>query len=341
MSLPRLVLCLAAGLLAVPLAPAQELRAQATPLTAWLDLRATRVGAQTTPAWVEALEFRGSPKQTDRSVFRIRLSRPAAATDDLQIRLFFDDLPTGYGPEVTAWDELGAEMIRSGPLGQGLGLPSSETLVFPMRQGSYLEIDAAGDGSQVRGVFLTWLTKIETRQAADFPTHEAVRQAFHIPAPQRARKDDAYLFGVVTATLQADAVTLKPGAAPESAFGFDLERQPLVAMVSFEELGLAVDAPPEVVVNGRAAGPAAFTLPDLADPAYQGLARTLDPQMTLRYTGWMHGQKVIPGSLLRGGLNNLGLVLSNGTDPIAVRNVEIQLKYPWEKFDYLLSPPSP
>lgn len=324
-----------------PLTQAQELRTHRTALTAWLDLRNTRPDAQTAPAWVEGLEYRGS-RQTaagPRSVFRVRLTRPAAATDDLQIRLLFDDRPGQYGPEVTAWNELGAEVIRSGPLGQGLDLPSSDTVTFPMNGVNYLEIEAPADGSSVRGVFLAWLAKTEIRQAADFPSGETIRQPFHILTPRRTSKDDAYLFGVVTAALQTDPLTLKAPAATSATFQFDLERQPLVAVLTFEALGATVDAPPEVAVNGHSLGASAFSLPDLADPAFQGLSRSLDPQMAFRYTGWIRGQKVIPGNLLRGGLNDLTLHLSNGSESVAVRTVEIQLKYNWEKLDYLLSSP--
>ena len=43
--------------------------------------------------------------------------------------------------------------MRSAPLGQGLGLPSSETLAVPMDGADYLEFAAPGDGYAVtRGV---------------------------------------------------------------------------------------------------------------------------------------------------------------------------------------------
>ena len=47
-----------------------------------------------------------------------------------------------------------------------------------------------GDGSQVRGVFLTWLETREVLQPADFPSDEAVRQPFGIlaAAPHTARR---------------------------------------------------------------------------------------------------------------------------------------------------------
>ena len=60
--------------------------------------------------------------------------------------------------------------------------------------------------------------------------------------------------------------------------------------------------------------------------------------MGFRYTGWLPAQKFISGETLVAGLNSLSLGLSNGKDAVAVRAVSIQLKYDWEKLDYVLSP---
>jgi hypothetical protein len=363
---------------------AQELRAQPTPLTAWLDLRAAQSGAapQTVPEWVQAFEFierretlRGTnallsgfaPLSSDafgsaehprggignlepeeeramaaKAFFRIRVQKPAGASEELQLRIFFEDRPARSRVRVTAWNELGAQLMRSAPLGQGLDLPSSESLVVRMKGVDYLEIEAPGDGGQLRGAFLTWLTKTRVRQSADFPSGEAVRDPFQALPKKSSQPDDAYLYGVVTASIQKAPLKLQQPSAPSASFEFELERQPLVAVVTYEVLGATVSAPPSVTVNGNSLGPSDLVLPHLADPAYRGEARQMDPQMTFRYTGWLRGQKVIPGALLVGGLNNLKLEMSNGSDPIAVRSIEIQLKYNWEKFDYILSPaPTP
>jgi hypothetical protein len=357
-----------------PPARAQTLEAISTPLTAWLDLRPAAPGAapQTVPSWIESFEFvplrpaasqgrlehmefgangeaitsnaaDADAEEDDdgraRSLFRIHLAHPAAATEDLQVRVFFDDRVGGPRPRVTAWDELGSELMRSRPLGQGLGLASSETLTVPMTGVNYLEIEAAEDGSQVRGVFLTWLDRTEVRQPADFKSATTVREPFRIlSATKRHSKGDSYLFGVVTASLQKAPVVLNSTNAWAANIGFPLDRVPLVAVITYQVLGADITAPPMVSVNGHPAEAATLALPDLADPGYQGNARESDTVLNFRYTGWLRAQKIVPSEWLTAGLNNLTLQLSNGSDAVAIRSVEVQLKYNWDKFDYVLTP---
>ena len=344
--------------------PAQELRGRQSPLTAWLDLRPAPPGAppQTTPTWIEAFDFiparPGAAKPSTmavnpaietgvgqgvdrtRSVFRIRLQPPVAATvNELQVRVFFDDVEGADQPFVSVWNELGTELMRSNPLGQGLGLPSSETLTVPMAGVDYLEISAPGDGTRVRGVFLSWLEEAHVLQPVDFRSHEAVREPFHILSSNRQQRYDSYLYGVVTASLQgAEAMVLKPGSTPSVTFEFQLEHQPLVAVISYEVLGATMGAPPLVSLNQRLQGASELHLPDLADPGYRGQQAEAATQMSFRYTGWVHAQKVVPAEMLNAGLNSLTVSLSEGSDSVAVRSLDIQLKYNWEKLDYVLAP---
>ena len=324
---------------------AQELRHQPHPLSTYLDLRPAAPGstAQSSPGWIESLEFIPAGETTQanpRSTFRIRLHKPARGhSTQLQARVFFDDLAAGTRPEFTLWNELGERLLAPVTLGQGLGLPSSENLTLPMEGVDYLEIATEGDGSQVRGLFLSWLETAEVLQPSDFASTEKVRQPFQILAAARKRKNDSYLYGVVNASLQgAKPTVLKPAEQTATSLRFELERQPLMAIVTYEVLGSAVDAPPSVTVNGRAQGPSTVYLPDLADPGFRGEAQEGTALLAFRYTGWLHAQKIIPGELLVAGLNDLTLGLSNGTDAVAIRSVAIQLKYDWEKLDYVLAP---
>ncbi len=346
---------------------AQELQAQRSPYSAYLDLRpstATGEWTQAVPDWIEAFEFlpgngtgsapaAGSstsnpeklPATGDgtsgraRSVFRIRLQRPPGASDDLQLRVFFEDRTLATRPTVTAWDELGTELMRSLPLGQGLGIATSETLTIPMAGVNYLEIETSDDGTQVRGAFFGWLEKAQIRQPIDFPSLAKVTEPFQVISSTRTRRDDTYLYGVVTASLQKAPMTMT-AAFPAASIQFDLERQPLVAVVSYEVLGASVNHPPVLQANNQTVGAIDLMLPDLADPGYQGLTGDGGPDLPFRYTGWMRAQKIIPGCLLVAGLNELKLTLSNGSNPAAIRSVEIQLKYNWEKLDYVLAPAS-
>ena len=355
----------------------QELQIKATPLSVYLDLRPAVDGAapQTTPSWIESLEFvpntvaaptkfnvEAAPLPPDasendlanyearlvkslsalnrpRSVFRVRLHRPAGGTDYLQARIFFDDRTRDKRPRLSVWNELGHELMRSAPLGEGLGLPSSETLLVPAAGMGYLEVEAAGDGSSVRGIFLTWIAAAPTLQPKDFPSGDLIREPFGVLGEMAAARDDSYLYGVVTAGLQdEEPLTLKPEGSPGLAFQFELEQRPLLAIVTYELLGATVGAPPTISVNEHAQGESDVHLPDLSDPGFRGESEEGKPRMGFRYTGWLRAQKVVSGDALVAGLNNLTLSLSNGSKSIAVRSVSIQLKYNWEKLDYILSP---
>jgi hypothetical protein len=66
---------------------------------------------------------------------------------------------------------------------------------------------------------------------------------------------------------------------------------------------------------------------DLADPALTGAIEAARPDTVYRYAGWLKCQKVIPGSLLTAGTNELLLSTPGQTTPVAIRAVEVQLKY--------------
>ena len=363
------------GLLIVFPLHGQDLQTKPTPLSAYLDLRPAPTGAapQNAPAWVDAFEFipaadavadvdtEAAPplvlseahlaaseavlitaihaQHEAMAVYRLRLRRPAGATEYLQARVFFDDTTLKTRPRLTVWNELGTEMMRSTPLGQGLGLPSSESLLVPMTGVDYLEIESPGDGSHVRGVFLTWLDKTEVLQSKDFATAAMVVEPFGNLVPTHAPQSDTYLFGAVTAPLQdAKPLLLRPEGNSTGIFQFELEQRPLMAVVTYEILGATIGAEPAMSVNGRSLGPAGLHLPDLADPGFRGESNEGKTQMDFRYTGWLHAQTVVPGDALVAGLNNLSVALSNGSKAVAIRAVSIQLKYNWDKLDYILSP---
>src|SRR5256885_15006300 len=95
-----------------------------------------------------------------RSVFRIRVSRPASDYQIMFFRLFFDDNANAR-PELVAWDESGTQLLRSGELGSGVGLPSSDSVMIPMRGISTLDVEVPGDGKTIRGAYVDWMTSSE------------------------------------------------------------------------------------------------------------------------------------------------------------------------------------
>jgi len=318
---------------------AQELRNQAVPFTVWLDFGLlTRPDPPhvSLPIWLESLQVQHTPAKDgtpEQTAYRLRLRKMGQLNQLLQMRLFFEDVP-GESPVVTGWTETGTELYQSEPQGAGLDLPNSANLTIPVEGADYLDITVPGDGSNVRGVFLNTLTKTQGLAALDFvPTPQVADPFGNLPSIE-PQSDDLHLYGRVKAVLEPKAVKLDP----DQTFDFELDREPLMAVVTFEALNVDIAYPPEATVNSRRLGAVTMHLPDLADPAYRGDVRPLERDMRFRYTGWLRCQAIIPGSALRVGLNSLILVVNKQGGAIAVRSVEIQLKHNWQNLDYTVSP---
>lgn len=316
---------------------AQELKTQPTPFSVWLDFKKD-TAAQSYPIWLQSVEKAAakSPDGTANAIFRIRFRRIEGINEQISLRLFFDDLKNS-APVVTAWSELGMRMFGSEALGSGTGLETSENVTVPMSGVDYIEIASRGDGSGVRGAFVSTLKKGDGLTAIDFEKTSQTADPFENVPMASAAADDSYLFGRVKATLEPSIIKLESFNGFSSAFEFELERQPLVAVVSFEVLDPELAVTPEVIVNNILAGSASMFLPDLADPAYRGAVYALEKDMRFRYTGWLKCQKMLRGSSFVAGVNKLVLQLSRQPRPVAVRAVEVQLKYASDSFDYSVS----
>ena len=320
----------------------ESILAKGTPGSAWIDLRqnAPSSRTQTAPRWVEGVAM--APERivngVVKSVFRIRVAKPWVNYSVLFFRLFFDDKPNAR-PELLAWDESGTQILRSGELGSGVDLPTSASVVIPMTGMSAIDIEVPGDGNTVRAAYLDWMTSSEVIHPLNVDHRDMMPEPFSALPPLHSPDQDVEAFGTVTATLSAE--TIRIGASLEQAAGFQfgLEAQPLLALLTFEVASPRVDAPPEVYVNGENIGPVTLTLPDLGDPAYRGETESLVKQMHFQYTGWLRAQKVVPVSALKVGMNELAVVIGAGTSPSAIRATQIQLKYLWDKSDYLLQVP--
>jgi hypothetical protein len=312
------------------------------PESAWIDLRqsaAARYSTQNAPSWVEAVSKAptGSMESSANTVFRIRLSPPAADYHVLFFRLFFDDKPDAR-PELVAWDESGTQVLRSGQLGAGIDLPSSDSVMVPMNGISTIDIEVPGDGKTVRGAYLDWMVSSEVVHPLSAEHRDVIPEPFSAMPPLHSPTQDTEQFGTVTAALAAEVVPIGQSIPQGGTFEFGIESQPLVALLSFEVASPLIDTPPEIYLNGENLGPAAITLPELADPAYRGQAQPLVSQMHFQYTGWLRAQKMIPGSSLKVGTNDLIIVAGAGTPTSAIRATQIQLKYLWDKSDYVLEP---
>jgi hypothetical protein len=349
--LPRLValiwfVCATSSLLAQEALnnglPQQDENASTQPVSdsAWIDLRQHPRAAsrpQSAPDWVEAVNMTSSAAidGKPRSVFRIRVAHPSGDYQVMFFRLFFDD-DTNARPEIVAWDELGSQVLRSGELGSGIGLPTSDSVMIPMNGISTLDVEVPGDGKNVRGAFLDWMTSSEVVHPVNAQHRDVIPEPFSAMPPLQAPEQDTERFGTVTATLANETISMGPDAAHGAAFQFGIESQPLLALLTFEVASPRIDSPPEVYVNGDDVGPATLTLPDLADPGYRGQVESLLKEMHFQYTGWVRAQKLVPVTNLKVGTNDVIILSGAATSTSAIRGTQVQLKYLWEKSDYLL-----
>ncbi len=233
--------------------------AAAAPDSAWLDLRqieSSRSTTQAAPPWVESVSFAATPTKPEapaHSTFRIRITRP---NDDCQIllfRLFFDDNPKEQ-PELIAWDESGSQVLHSGALGEGTGLPTSVSTIVPMIGVTAIDLEVPGDGSSVRGAYLDWMKTTTVMHPIHAEHRELMPEQFEAAAPLRPQAQDSELYGTVTAPLAQGTIPLGASVKDSASFQFDIESKPLVAMLSFELASPEIDAAPEIYVNGADVG---------------------------------------------------------------------------------------
>jgi len=327
---------------ALPAAADAPTAEQPFPESAWLDLRQSmpqNSKTQNAPTWVEGLTLlpaettEGAPMT--KSVFRIRVTQPSPDYRVLFFRLFFDD-KADQQPELIAWDESGTHVLRSGTLGAGMNLPSSDSVLIPMTGASSIDIEVPGDGKTIRAAYLDWMTSSEVVHPVNAEHRDVIPEPFSSVPALHTPPDDLENFGTVTATLSPETIRINGETQESATFQFPIEAQPLTALLTFEIANPRVDAPPEVYLNGQNIGPASLMLPDLSDPAYRGEVERLSAQMHFNYTGWLRAQKIVPAASLKVGTNDL--VVINGADSgaAAIRATQIQLKYIWDKADYLL-----
>jgi hypothetical protein len=327
MRAPLWLLAMLVSLVVSPAMLAQELARQPTAFTAYLDF--SRPSAEL-PIWIERVDkqtFQAQGGQPEKTVYRVRFRRFAGLVDEVLMRVYFDDKPEAE-PVLSGWSEIGTRVLAPRTLGQGLGLPSSETVRIPMAGIDYVDIETPGGGGTVRGALVVALRQTETRDALDFRGTAEVTDPFGNGSPAVTGSNDTLLFGRVKATLEPGVIPLGTGEdAGEAVFDFPLERPPLIALVTFEILNADISAPPQLTVNGKDIGDVNVIVTDLADPALTGAIEAARPDVVYRCAGWLKCQKVVPGSLLTAGSNELLISTPGGQAPVALRAVEMQLKY--------------
>src|SRR5438445_12340382 len=173
------------------------------------------------------------PEGAPRTVFRIRVDQPAGDVQIIFFRLFFDDNANAR-PEVVAWDESGTQVLRSGELGSGVGLPSSDSVMIPMKGISTLDVEVPGDGKTVRGAYLDWMTSSEVVHPVNAEHRDVIPEPFSCVPALHAPPEDVENFGTVTATLAPETIRIDTQTQQSAAFQFPIEAQPLTALLTFE-----------------------------------------------------------------------------------------------------------
>ena len=311
--------------------------------SAWLDLRqisSKNPKPQTAPAWVRTVTLLPPQRkegEEPKTIFRIEVAQPHDDLDVISFRLFFDDRPE-QRPRLLASDNEGGLVLQTPPLGLGVNVSTSETVMIPIAGVSVVEVEVPGDGANIRAAYLDWLKSAEVLRPAGGDQRYVVPETFGAAAPLRAPAQDTENFGTVTASLAPETIRIGATMPEAAAFQFGIETLPLVALLTFEVANADVDSPPEIIYNGVNLGPVTLALPDLADPGYRGETKALLNHMRFQYTGWVRAQKLVPASALRVGENDLLIIGGPETGAAAIRSTQIQLKYLWEKLDYRLVP---
>jgi hypothetical protein len=175
-------------------------------------------------------------------------------------------------------------------------------------------------------------------QTIDFQSSPGVADPFGNLPSASPDEVDSKLFGRVRATLDHGTINLTRKDVPSYAWEFELAAPPLAAIVTFDILNADLNALPVVMANGGDSAFASVHWPDFADPGFRGESRGDESGMRFQYTGWLRAQCVIPSAGMRSGLNKIIIGLSEGSGPISIRNVELQLKQNWKHLDYILTP---
>jgi hypothetical protein len=322
---------------------AQQQEQESTPFTTWIDLHQVAAGQAPTslPIWLASVTTsqQTNPNGTLTTKFQINLRQMPDLDQKRLLRLFFED-HLGASPTVVGFDVNGAQQFSRGPLGQGLELPTSDTVVFATAGIAAVDITVPGDGRNLRGVFLATLQNHTMMSAMDFAPPGDLIDVFERGAALQVPTNDLALYGRIKATLDNGTVKFT-AAQPTVTWEFELQALPLMCLVNMEVLAADLEAPLELTLNDRPLGAVTVSWPDLADPGYLGTVRPLETGMHFRYGGWLRAQKVIPGSALQTGVNRLVLQLPSNASPVAVRNLELLLKHNWKNLDYSVKPATP
>src|SRR5947207_7894916 len=99
-------------------------------------------------------------------------------------------------------------VLQSGPLGAGIGLPTSESVTIPMVGASTIDIEVPGDGKTVRGAYLDWMASAEVLHPLSAEHRDLIPEPFAAMAPLHPATQDSERFGTVTASLADETIRI-------------------------------------------------------------------------------------------------------------------------------------
>jgi len=310
---------------------AQDLKEQVTPFSIFLDSSALAqpdsLGASL-PIWVSQVQTSKTEAAAGveaSTSYRFYLRSVGEIGQSVLVRVYFNDAEQTR-PTVSCWNEVGDCLFQSQPLGGALDLPSTASFSLNTKGVAYIEVTVPGSVPTLRGVFLAALQTASVWTGTDFDAPAPLNDPFGnapVPAPH---PDDLKLYDRLQASLDGEVTRLESPSAENYDFQFQLAGAPDVAVITFEVLNADITRPLIAKMNGTLLGPVNYQMPDLADPAYDRSHFLGDPTPRVRYTGWMKVQKMVTGPQLQAGWNRLEISLQPGTEPVAIRNVSVQLK---------------
>jgi hypothetical protein len=312
---------------------AQSLQQQVTPFSIYFDqadLNQAAAQNKALPIWlaqVQVSKTEATPEVPASTSYRFYLRSVGSIAESLLLRVYFTD-SAKTRPEVSCWNEVGDCLFRSSPLGTGLDLPATAGFSLNTQGVAYIEVNVPGFASSLRGVFLGALQSASVWTGTDFDPPATLNDPFGNTPATPPQVNDLQLLNRVQATLDGEVTRLEWPNAQNYDFEFQLATAPEVAVITFEVLNADITRPLLGKMNGALVGPVSYQLPDLADPAYDTSHFLGDSTPRVRYTGWMKVQKVVTGTQLQSGWNQLEISLEPGTEPVAIRNVSVQLKSP-------------
>jgi len=312
---------------------------QAASNTALLDLRGSQLAVLNPemPPWVERLtdiDEQALPLETPHGLLVV-LSEDTSEANGLLFQLIYRRDPGG----VVKINFLNTSYKRAVPEvtleSDGDGL-TSKTLALKTPGIRYLVVSAS-HADALTTLLLSRTGKVKVAQALDARLGDDPVSVFQRHLVTRFAYEDQELFGRIRAELMADSERLSEEEILELEVA--LEEQPLLAAVSFRIKGVDPAKRVYVEVNGQGPVAAHYTLPDLADPGYVGKLRQSETAMSFQYLEPVVAKAILPGHLWRTGeSNSIRIYLSEDHPDVDVSEVQLELKYPWEKFNYILEP---